>query len=76
MGYTESKWVCEQILMRCGDKTPLKPLVVRVGQLSGGLNGAWNTKEWLPSIVHSARIVNCLPTDEKVGAVVLDISNF
>ncbi|KIJ41947.1 hypothetical protein M422DRAFT_229444 [Sphaerobolus stellatus SS14] len=64
-GYTESKWVSEQILGKVWETTPLKPLTVRVGQLCGGPNGAWNTREWLPSLVHSATVVKCLPTEDK-----------
>ncbi|TFK38857.1 hypothetical protein BDQ12DRAFT_629926 [Crucibulum laeve] len=64
-GYTESKWVSEQILLESVNKSVLKPLIVRVGQLCGGSNGAWNTKEWLPAMVHSVKVVKCLPTDAK-----------
>jgi len=64
-GYTESKWVAEQILIQCANQTPLKPFIVRVGQLCGGPNGSWNTKEWLPSIIHSSCVLGLLPTDKK-----------
>ncbi|KAF8315490.1 uncharacterized protein EI90DRAFT_3021935 [Cantharellus anzutake] len=60
-GYGESKWVAEQILARVAQKTPLKPVVVRVGQLSGGKNGSWNTSEWIPAIVKSGEVVKALP---------------
>lgn len=66
MGYTESKWVSEQILDRVGKETQLKPLTVRVGQLCGGTNGCWNKNEWFPSMVHSALVAQCLPTEDKV----------
>lgn len=65
-GYTESKWVAEQILIRCADQTPLKPVIVRVGQLCGGPNGSWNIKEWFPSIVHGSCMLGLLPADNKV----------
>ncbi|KAF8315479.1 acetyl-CoA synthetase-like protein [Cantharellus anzutake] len=60
-GYGESKWVAEQILARVAQETPLKPVVVRVGQLSGGKNGSWNTSEWIPAIVKSGEVVRALP---------------
>ncbi|KAG8908187.1 hypothetical protein FRB99_008730 [Tulasnella sp. 403] len=60
-GYGESKWVAERILQTTSKRTSLRPIVVRVGQLSGGLNGNWNSQEWLPSIIRSAQSVKCLP---------------
>ncbi|KAJ7131571.1 hypothetical protein C8R43DRAFT_1207614 [Mycena crocata] len=64
-GYQESKWVAEQILLKAATSTPLKPLIVRVGQLCGGINGAWNTDEWLPALVQSAKILQCIPDDSR-----------
>lgn len=61
-GYSESKWISEKILENAASKTPLRPVIVRVGQLSGGENGAWNESEWFPSIVRSAPHVKCLPS--------------
>ncbi|KAF8968163.1 hypothetical protein BDZ97DRAFT_1655638 [Flammula alnicola] len=60
-GYTESKWVSEQILAAASANTTLRTVAVRVGQISGGPNGFWNTKEWLPSLIQSANFVGCLP---------------
>lgn len=65
-GYSESKWVSEQILSEVAAQTSLKPLIVRVGQLCGGLNGWWNINEWFPSLVQSTIAVECFPDDEKV----------
>ncbi|KAH7912698.1 hypothetical protein BJ138DRAFT_1083028 [Hygrophoropsis aurantiaca] len=64
-GYTQSKWVSEEILMNAARKTPLKPLIVRVGQLAGGLSGAWNISEWVPALIQSAEALRCLPMDDK-----------
>ncbi len=61
MGYSESKWVAEKILEIASRNTTLRPITVRVGQLSGGLNGAWNVKEWLPSMIRSSVSLGCLP---------------
>lgn len=61
-GYGESKWIAERILQIASEKTSLKPLIVRVGQLAGGSrNGAWSTKEWFHSLVKSGVLVHCLP---------------
>jgi len=65
-GYGESKWVAEKILLTISQATPLRTLIVRVGQLAGGKSGAWNSTEWLPSIIQSAKILKCLPGDDKV----------
>ncbi|KAF4618223.1 hypothetical protein D9613_011591 [Agrocybe pediades] len=64
-GYTEGKWVSEEILRYASTHTDLNSIVVRVGQLSGGSNGSWNVVEWLPSLIQSAQAVGCLPTEDK-----------
>ncbi|KAJ7753642.1 hypothetical protein DFH07DRAFT_921322 [Mycena maculata] len=64
-GYSESKWVGEQILSTAAECTALKPVIIRIGQLSGGINGAWNTHEWLPTLVQSAKTVGCIPDDRR-----------
>ncbi|KAF4612641.1 hypothetical protein D9613_011797 [Agrocybe pediades] len=65
-GYTESKWVSEEILLNASKTTRLNCIIVRVGQLSGGINGCWNPAEWFPSLVQSGQMLGCLPTDDKV----------
>jgi thioester reductase-like protein len=57
----ESKWVAEQILYEAARITPLRPIVVRVGQISGGLNDSWNTSDWVPAIVKSSLKMKALP---------------
>ncbi|PCH42383.1 acetyl-CoA synthetase-like protein [Wolfiporia cocos MD-104 SS10] len=64
-GYAESKWVSEQILYDTAARTPLKALVIRVGQICGGLDGAWNAHEWFPTLVQSAPKLGCFPDDSK-----------
>ena len=66
-GYGKSKWVAEQILDRAAKKTDLKPVVVRIGQLSGGKSGVWNTSEWVPAIIRSGEIVGALPSTNDVS---------
>ncbi|EPQ59006.1 acetyl-CoA synthetase-like protein [Gloeophyllum trabeum ATCC 11539] len=65
-GYTESKWVSEEILLKAAAHTALDPMIVRVGQVCGGSDGAWNVQEWFPSIVQSGPILKCLPEDQRV----------
>jgi len=60
-GYGESKLVSESVLQYAADMNGLKFTSIRVGQLSGGVNGAWSTKEWLPALVKSGRESGCLP---------------
>jgi thioester reductase-like protein len=60
-GYAESKWIGEQILLHASKTTNLHSIVVRVGQLTGLPNGAWNASEWVPSIIRSANTLGCLP---------------
>lgn len=69
-GYSESKWVCESILGAASKNTSLKPVVVRVGQLSGmSTSGCWNTKEWVPALFKSSIQLGCLPLIENVSAL-------
>lgn len=60
-GYAESKWVAEKILFEAAKVTPLQPIVVRIGQVSGGLNGSWNTTDCIPAIIKSSLEMNVLP---------------
>ena len=65
-GYNESKWVSEQVLSAASASTPLKTVIVRVGQVSGGPNGFWDTKQWLPAIAQSSKYIGCFPDTGKV----------
>ncbi len=65
-GYIESKWVAEQIVQKAGSMTSLRTVVMRVGQLAGGINGGWNTSEWVPSMVKSGLFLGCLPGGDDV----------
>jgi len=47
-------------------QTSLRPVIVRVGQVSGGVNGYWNPLEWIPGIVQSAALTKSLPSLGKV----------
>ena len=65
-GYCESKWVGERLLELASEKTPLRPIVVRLGQVAGSPSGTWNDTEWLPSLVKSSIYLKALPSEDKV----------
>ena len=69
LGYAESKWVAESILTSVTRSTGLPTLTIRVGQVTGALNGLWNTKEWFPSLIQASQVVGSLPTfdEDKVS---------
>ncbi|GAA5860908.1 hypothetical protein JCM8547_003885 [Rhodosporidiobolus lusitaniae] len=50
MGYARSKWVVEKICQIASETTPVRAVVLRVGQMVGStLDGRWNeTPSWLP----------------------------
>lgn len=66
-GYSESKWVCERILTIAEQETSLRPVIVRVGQLSGGANGNWNAKEWFSGLVRASQIIGAAPENDGVS---------
>lgn len=68
-GYSESKWVAEMILHAAAKISPLRPIVVRIGQISGGKNGAWNTSEWFGATIKSSLALGCLPELKGVSLV-------
>ncbi|KIJ62318.1 hypothetical protein HYDPIDRAFT_114825 [Hydnomerulius pinastri MD-312] len=66
--YGESKWVGEQILAAAASKTPLRPIVVRLGQMCGGVNGRWREGERFPMVVQLSVELGALPIiDEEVS---------
>jgi thioester reductase-like protein len=60
-GYSESKWVSERLLWAAGQSTPLRPIIIRVGQLCGGINGNWNVREWFPALARASQVVGGVP---------------
>ncbi|PCH34918.1 NAD(P)-binding protein [Wolfiporia cocos MD-104 SS10] len=74
-GYTESKWVSEQIICHAISETSLKALIVRVGQLCGTSDGTWNLHEWFPSMVQSTLTLGCFPSDPRnVSWIPIDLA--
>lgn len=74
IGYSESKWIGERILDAAAERTPLRPVVVRLGQVCGEGNGAWNEMEWFPSLVKSALRLNCLPSLDGVSEALITVT--
>ena len=64
-GYTQSKWVNEELLSIASKETPLQHVSVRVGQVTGGTTGAWNRAEWFPTLVKSGQYLGSLPNIDK-----------
>ncbi|KAK1216894.1 hypothetical protein PQX77_020470 [Marasmius sp. AFHP31] len=65
-GYAESKWCAEILLQKVGAETPLKPVIIRCGQLSGArgvpeYGGFWNADEWFPTLVKCSSRIGQLP---------------
>ena len=63
MGYTESKWIAEEILLRVSEQANIRTTSVRLGQVCGDQLGHWNEKEWFPALVKSSLSTRCLPRD-------------
>ncbi|KAJ6476525.1 hypothetical protein C8R47DRAFT_1323640 [Mycena vitilis] len=62
MGYSESKWIAEQMIHLTRETTALKPVIARLGQLCASTGGGrWNPNEWFPLIVRSAANTRSLP---------------
>lgn len=72
-GYGHSKWIGEGILEAAHAITGLQTTSVRVGQCSGGINGAWNRDDWVPNIVRSAKALGCLPDNPAVRVLFHDL---
>ena len=66
-GYTESKWVAERLLEIAAERNVVQSVVIRIGQLSGGANGAWKLSEWLPSMICASAALGCLPQGQGVS---------
>ncbi|OSD00953.1 acetyl-CoA synthetase-like protein [Trametes coccinea BRFM310] len=60
-GYSESKWITEQVLQNAAKQRGVRMVVVRLGQVCGDRVGHWNEKEWFPALVKSAQFQLCLP---------------
>ena len=67
LGYGESKWAAESVLLRAAREAGLRANVVRVGQLSGDrARGGWNAKEWVPALLQASQVLGAVPIREEV----------
>ncbi|KAF2994608.1 putative secondary metabolism biosynthetic enzyme [Curvularia kusanoi] len=81
-GYGESKHVGAQILAIASHRLGVKTAIVRAGQLAGPSTtsggAAWNTHEWLPTLVHTSKILKKLPrtlgNQDRVDWVPMDVA--
>ncbi|EJF59192.1 ketoacyl-synt-domain-containing protein [Dichomitus squalens LYAD-421 SS1] len=65
-GYSESKWIAEHMVQVASERNLVRGVVVRIGQQTGGKNGAWKPTEWFPAIVAAGAALGCLPTGQGV----------
>ncbi|TFK88243.1 acetyl-CoA synthetase-like protein [Polyporus arcularius HHB13444] len=64
-GYSESKWITEQLFARAAENG-LKTTSVRVGQVSGDQRtGGWSTTEWVAVLVRTSQRLGCIPSREE-----------
>ncbi|KAH9932151.1 hypothetical protein B0H21DRAFT_699704 [Amylocystis lapponica] len=65
-GYGQSKLVVEEVLANA-HKAGMKATTLRIGQISGSTGtGAWNTSEWVPSLIKSSVSLGGLPVLEGI----------
>ncbi|KAF2848117.1 acetyl-CoA synthetase-like protein [Plenodomus tracheiphilus IPT5] len=83
-GYGESKHVAARILAIASDRLGIRTAIVRAGQLAGtttayGLRGKeWNKHEWLPTLIHTSKILGMVPKTlgeaDRVDWVPMDVA--
>jgi thioester reductase-like protein len=82
-GYGESKHVAAQILATASHRLGIQTAIVRAGQLAGpsaklGNGAAWNRHEWLPTLVHTSKIMKMLPktlgNQDRIDWVPMDLA--
>ncbi|CAG7938799.1 unnamed protein product [Penicillium olsonii] len=63
-GYAESKHVSERICAGASIKAGVPTSIHRVGQICGPttMNGMWNMKEWLPSLIATSKTIKQIPS--------------
>jgi thioester reductase-like protein len=64
MGYAQSKLLAELLFVDANKRFGIPVTVCRVGQIAGPVKteqGAWNSSEWFPSLMLSARALGKLP---------------
>ncbi|KAJ5053497.1 putative secondary metabolism biosynthetic enzyme [Penicillium rubens] len=71
-GYSESKYVSEQICYEACRAAGVRTTIYRVGQIAGPTTqqGQWNPDEWLPAMIKSSITMRCVP--ETLGSRTVD----
>lgn len=87
MGYAESKLVAERLVAVASQRSSLRAIICRVGQIAGPIlkQGIWSKHEWIPSLVASSvhlgkfpaslgsrNIINWIPVDI-VSRIIIDL---
>ncbi|KAF5372256.1 hypothetical protein D9757_009649 [Collybiopsis confluens] len=75
-GYSESKWVAEQLFYHAASECGIDATVVRSGQLSGDSKvGGWGQQEWVPTLVSLSQTFGSVPRrDETISWLGVDIA--
>jgi thioester reductase-like protein len=62
-GYGESKYISERLLDDFSLVSKLSTVILRTGQIAGPLSieGSWQKKEWVPSLITSSKYLGVLP---------------
>ncbi|KAI3025544.1 hypothetical protein CBS147482_1131 [Aspergillus niger] len=64
IGYTELKLIAEEMCRLASTKWGLPTTVYRIGQIAGSSRGngvVWDRNQWLPSIMHSSKLIRKVP---------------
>ncbi|KAK4703977.1 hypothetical protein P7C70_g2238, partial [Phenoliferia sp. Uapishka_3] len=74
MGYAQSKWVTEKLCEIASKTTPVRAVVLRIGQMVGSsMDGRWNQTEAVSLMIKSAETIHALPRlDENVSWLPVD----
>ena len=65
-GYSEAKWVAEELVRVVAERTAVRTTIVRIGQLTGSATGVWNSSEWLPALISASTALGHLPGGQGV----------
>lgn len=64
MGYAQSKLLAELLFLDASKRLAIPTTICRVGQIAGPVkseHGRWNSSEWFPSIILTAKTLGMLP---------------
>ncbi|KAL4888281.1 acetyl-CoA synthetase-like protein [Aspergillus ambiguus] len=71
-GYSESKYVSEQVCYEASRAAGVRTTVYRVGQIAGPTTqqGRWNQDEWFPAMIKTSITIGCVP--DTLGSMTVD----